>query len=543
MSFKLNRYQHRGFTLLEMVLVLFLIGLMASATLLLTEGVEDQAKYDETKHRMEIIRKAIIGDPTRTVNGRPEISGFAADVGRLPICIAELLYLGDEVLPATTPPRFESPCNPDSAFDLSLWTENTDAQIWSGWRGPYIQVISERNGVFYRDGYGNTEQGAVLDAQNSGWNYEENAGVVSLSSNGYDGFGPTHVSDSDDNIEEPRLIVPSDYQVSLGSDWRSVDVQFYSNSAGSFIAEKSLRLKINSPEGGVVLDYASAEMFMSSAFPEGNDLYIPAKTGVIAVDNNHSITFSSDVSLSDDTTVAVPANTEITYANGTGASADSGVFSCSSNCILTTPNSGLTYTLTSGTYTPPATPPSFPVTITKIDFSASGKVMFLPQLITPVSAPNFAKRTITVPAGSVLDKLARKLTLQNGATITFTGDEPDLLGDNVTFDNAQITVSEGVSRTGNTITTNTSADTFSVPSNSVVTGATTIEVPVVSVFNAGVKSFSIVCDLASDPEQGSLFDGDCTDNVDNNLSNPINLTLVPKNTLPLNDEAIEWVIP
>ena len=104
-------------------------------------------------------------------------------------------------------------------------------------------------------------------------------------------------------------------------------------------------------------------------------------------------------------------------------------------------------------------------------------------------------------------------------------------------------MSEGVSRTGNTITTNTSADTFSVPSNSVVTGATTIEVPVVSVFNAGVKSFSIVCDLASDPEQGSLFDGDCTDNVDNNLSNPINLTLVPKNTLPLNDEAIEWVIP
>mgnify|MGYP000243957607 CR=1 FL=1 len=70
-----------GFTLLEMILVLFLIGLMASATLLLTENIEDQAKYDENKRRMELIRTAIVGQTNRTINGGAEISGFAADMG------------------------------------------------------------------------------------------------------------------------------------------------------------------------------------------------------------------------------------------------------------------------------------------------------------------------------------------------------------------------------------------------------------------------------------------------------------------------------
>lgn len=91
---RLFRHRQTGFTLLELVLVLFLIALMASAALLLTEGVEDQARYDETKRRMELIRKAIVGDPSRTVNGGPEISGFVADMGRLPGCVAELLTPG-----------------------------------------------------------------------------------------------------------------------------------------------------------------------------------------------------------------------------------------------------------------------------------------------------------------------------------------------------------------------------------------------------------------------------------------------------------------
>lgn len=149
-SYRYDAFQQRGFTLLEMVLVLFLIGLLASAGLLFTEGVEDQAKYDETKRRMELIRKAIVGDTTRTINGAPEVSGFAADMGRLPGCIRELLV--------------NHACD-DS--EMEEWDVDPDTGIGSGWRGPYIHVIADRGGeVRFRDGYGNDE-----DTENYGWQW------------------------------------------------------------------------------------------------------------------------------------------------------------------------------------------------------------------------------------------------------------------------------------------------------------------------------------------------------------------------------------
>lgn len=163
--YQLAALSQRGFTLLEMVLVLFLIGLLASAGLLFTEGVEDQAKYDETKRRMELIRKAIIGDSTRTINGAPEVSGFAADMGRLPGCIRELLV--------------NESCD---GVAIDPWSVDTDTGIGFGWRGPYIQVIADRDGeVRYRDGYGSlTPYGYSgldadgideLNSKNFGWQW------------------------------------------------------------------------------------------------------------------------------------------------------------------------------------------------------------------------------------------------------------------------------------------------------------------------------------------------------------------------------------
>lgn len=137
-----NKTIHAGFTLLELVLVLFLLTLMASATLFLTENVDSQAKYDETKRRMEIIRQAIVGDPTRRLNGQTEISGFAADMGRLPGCIRELVEQNHCI---------------DASGALAAWTIDPNTGLGSGWRGPYIQVAPESNGALrFRDGHLNT---------------------------------------------------------------------------------------------------------------------------------------------------------------------------------------------------------------------------------------------------------------------------------------------------------------------------------------------------------------------------------------------------
>jgi len=192
-SFQPKPFQ-TGFTLLEMVLVLFLISLMASATLFLTENVEDQAKYDETKRRMEIIRQAIVGDPTRKLNGQTEISGFASDMGRLPECLAELLT--------------QRNCANDD--DLPDWEIELTTGIAFGWRGPYIQVTPERSGqLHFRDGYANPD---TSGAQNSGWEYLiDTSGAASILSEGFD-FNTT-----DDNIEDNELVSPSDWLVNLPS--------------------------------------------------------------------------------------------------------------------------------------------------------------------------------------------------------------------------------------------------------------------------------------------------------------------------------------
>lgn len=208
------RYSEAGFTLLEMVLVLFLMALVASAGLMLTEGVEDQAKYDETKRRMEMIRKAIVGDPTRTVNGSPEISGFVADMGRLPGCLRELLEAFD----------CDDPPNP-----LTQWTIDPTTGVASGWRGPYIQVLPDRDGVRrFRDGYGNDG-----DDKNFGWNwaiyddegrdtedaaYEPPALSVRLQSNGPDGTlkYPAGDIDAENDEDKPKeLITEYDWRVNL----------------------------------------------------------------------------------------------------------------------------------------------------------------------------------------------------------------------------------------------------------------------------------------------------------------------------------------
>lgn len=222
-----------GFTLLEMILVLFLVSLMASTTLMLTEGIEDQAKYDETKRRMEIMRKAIVGDPTRTVNGSPEISGFVADMGRLPLCVAELLELGAEKSPATAPKTYVSPC--DISATITVWNIDASTGVASGWNGPYLQVLPERDGGFrFRDGYSNSD---ASDALNSGWgNFGVSGSNINLLSNGF------NLTLNTDDIEASPLVVSADWQVQLPA---TVNITFKNQSASDLpLSDQNLVLRI-----------------------------------------------------------------------------------------------------------------------------------------------------------------------------------------------------------------------------------------------------------------------------------------------------------
>jgi len=274
-----------GFTLLEMILVLFLVSLMASATLMLTEGVEDQAKYDDTKRRMEIMRKAIVGDPTRTVNGGPEISGFVADMGRLPLCVAELLTPG-----SASGASFQSPCN---GSEITAWDIDTNTGIWFGWHGPYIQVLPERNDeLHFRDGYGNTGTdasdvgGTNLDASStaddehdSGWSWllsdssDASNAIIQIQSYGFDG---TEKYPQGVTVNAVRhLINQRDHLINM-DNWSGQIL--FSNSASTALptSNATLKLRLHYPDGSGSINSIDSDNFsidVSNAVPANDSRY------------------------------------------------------------------------------------------------------------------------------------------------------------------------------------------------------------------------------------------------------------------------------
>lgn len=71
-----------GFTLLELVIVMFIIGLIASTPLLFIDNQDEQLRYEETLQKMELIRRALY--QRESYNNQPILSGFVVDNGTLP---------------------------------------------------------------------------------------------------------------------------------------------------------------------------------------------------------------------------------------------------------------------------------------------------------------------------------------------------------------------------------------------------------------------------------------------------------------------------
>lgn len=233
-----------GFSLLELMLVLFIMGLLAASAMFMTEGVEEQAKYDETRRRMEMIKRAIVGDPSRTINGGPEISGFAADMGRLPGCVAELVWPGAEKTPATNPKTYDSPCGGSPAPVINAWHMASATGLWAGWRGPYLSLLPDAgDGIKrFRDGYGNAG-----DDMNFGWDLTGPAGgVISLGSKG------ANAAESADDIADDALVIQEDYALEFVS--AAVRLKIINRSGADLVAPgQNLKLRIYRPEDGEIV--------------------------------------------------------------------------------------------------------------------------------------------------------------------------------------------------------------------------------------------------------------------------------------------------
>ncbi|MEM9098192.1 MAG: hypothetical protein AAGC79_06655, partial [Pseudomonadota bacterium] len=186
-------------------------------------------RYNLTETRLEKIRRAIVGDPSLTLNGSPMISGYVADVGQLPPCLEALSTqtsmcgpgVDDDINPPTHGPLVFDDVNGNGTVETG-----EEVFLVFGWNGPYVPSF---NGLL-QDGWGNSGTAfatsvGVPDVE-AGWIVRPAATSFNVASAGRDRVsdadgGRTDIFDLDQTMEP---IQTGDFQVALAGWTVSVEV-------------------------------------------------------------------------------------------------------------------------------------------------------------------------------------------------------------------------------------------------------------------------------------------------------------------------------
>ncbi len=81
-----------GFTLMELLVVLLIIGILSTVALRTIDATRDRSLFDQTTKEMNQLVLAITGNPDLTYDGRRVDFGFFGDMGRLPNDLRELVH-------------------------------------------------------------------------------------------------------------------------------------------------------------------------------------------------------------------------------------------------------------------------------------------------------------------------------------------------------------------------------------------------------------------------------------------------------------------
>jgi general secretion pathway protein G len=120
----ITRNSH-GFTLIEMVMVIVIIGVIASIAMESLQASVDQGRFDTTVAEMDKLSRAIVGDERLISSGMRTDFGYVGDIGAMPSSLADLVI----------DPGYATWHGPYLEDDF---TEDVGGYARDAWNDPYI---------------------------------------------------------------------------------------------------------------------------------------------------------------------------------------------------------------------------------------------------------------------------------------------------------------------------------------------------------------------------------------------------------------------
>lgn len=108
----------QGFTLIEIALTIAVMAILAGVTTFFVTDYANAQKWEATKYKMDMIKRAIVGDDTVDAEGKRVNFGYHGDMGAVPTNLTDLSAVGAQ----------------------AAWSVDGTSGMGAGWRGPYVST-------------------------------------------------------------------------------------------------------------------------------------------------------------------------------------------------------------------------------------------------------------------------------------------------------------------------------------------------------------------------------------------------------------------
>jgi prepilin-type N-terminal cleavage/methylation domain-containing protein len=212
-----------GFTLIELLVVVAVLSTVAVAAFGLMSEDRAQVRIDDTRNRLTLLRRAVVGVEAPAYGGQMRLSGYVADNGRLPGSLSDLISDGGALFPQQGVTPGLSATVDDECFQTGTPPDNLGhaARVLKGYRGNYLAGATP-NG-FFRDGWGNVGTTPPLaspedphdESRNFGWWVKNEGDTLTIKSLGADNAVDDTPPALEAEVDQPITIDKADWRIPL----------------------------------------------------------------------------------------------------------------------------------------------------------------------------------------------------------------------------------------------------------------------------------------------------------------------------------------